>query len=264
MQAANTAASAAFPQPHRAAHWPVLARLALSSALATTLLASAPQAQASLVVQQYSLNAGANLAALDAAVAAGLPPMATAEVGSINFSSRSDGSAGYQGDHFGGDVAWPSTGAFDPALPGNLNFGAVIRTRVYVANAGTYTFGTNSDDGSRLVIDGVTLYNDPTQHAAVDHYATMSLGEGYHELVLSYFNGPGAADLELFAAQGRRSGFDSSFRLVGDTAGGGLAATLPEPATLGLASAALVGLGLGRRRTATRRGHAAGPAPSLG
>jgi len=94
---------------------------------------------------------------------------------------------------------------------------------VLIPAQGTWTFGINSDDGARLRIDGQDVIVDDTLHSPQDAFGTVNLTAGMHEFELVFFERSGGAELELFAAPGERTDVeDGGFRLVGDTAGGGL------------------------------------------
>ena len=68
------------------------------------------------------------------------------------------------------------------------NYGFVFDGYVYAAKDGMYTFYTNSDDGSRLSIAGVSiLNNDGLQEAS----ANICLNEGYHKISVEYFTASG-------------------------------------------------------------------------
>ncbi len=95
---------------------------------------------------------------------------------------------------------------------------------VIIPSTGTWTFGTNSDDGVRLRIDGRTVIDDDRLHAPDNSFGEVSLTAGPHELELIFFERGGGAEVELFAAQGQHSVFNvNAFQLVGDTENGGLA-----------------------------------------
>ena len=53
---------------------------------------------------------------------------------------------------------------------------------------------------------------------------TVNLSAGIHSLDLVFFERGGGAEVELFAAKGTFTAFSGDFKLVGDTAAGGLAA----------------------------------------
>ncbi len=96
---------------------------------------------------------------------------------------------------------------------------------VEIPTTGFYTFGTRSDDGARLRIDGTDLSVDDAFHGPEDRFGTRHLTAGSHSFEVIMFEGAGGDMLEFFAAPGQFTAWDASFRLVGDTANGGLAAT---------------------------------------
>jgi hypothetical protein len=96
-----------------------------------------------------------------------------------------------------------------------------------IPTAGPWTFGVNSDDGFSLELDNGTdnFYMEfPNGRGAADSISTFNVTEaGVYNIRLVQFEGGGGAAGELFAGSGAFGGFDASFRLVGDTANGGLA-----------------------------------------
>ena len=124
---------------------------------------------------------------------------------------------GADGHYPGNDIA-PSTETDDLVLEAT-GF-------VTIPTAGTYTFGLNSDDGGRIVINGTEIMRDDSSHAPQDNFGTIVLGAGTYPFEAVMFQGGGGACMEFFAASGSFTSFNaSSFRLVGDVANGGLAAT---------------------------------------
>ncbi|RYD39308.1 MAG: hypothetical protein EOP85_16170, partial [Verrucomicrobiaceae bacterium] len=106
------------------------------------------------------------------------------------------------------------------------NYAVMATGNITITSAGTYTFGLNSDDGGRILIDGVEIMRDDNWHGAQDSLGTATLTAGQHTFQVVMFEGYYGDCLEFFAAPGNRSSFDANvFRLVGDTANGGLAAT---------------------------------------
>lgn len=65
--------------------------------------------------------------------------------------------------------------------------------QIKITTAGTYTFGTASDDGSRLFIDGVLIVNNDGGKGVTDSSNTVTLSAGYHDVRVDYYNGTGGA-----------------------------------------------------------------------
>ncbi|WP_341407358.1 lamin tail domain-containing protein [Luteolibacter soli] len=116
-----------------------------------------------------------------------------------------------------------------PPLGASDNYAIKLTGWVDIPSAGYYTFGTNSDDGVRVKIDNTTVINDDTFHGPIDNYGSRNLTAGLHTFEVVMFQGTGGDSLEFFAAPGQYTTWNANvFRLVGDTANGGLAAsTLP-------------------------------------
>ena len=143
----------------------------------------------------------------------------------------------------GADGVFPS-GNVAFALPGETH-GLRATGYVTIPSAGAWTFGVNSDDGSRLRVDingdgdfndvGETLINDDSGHGPQTFLATVAaLSAGAHKMEYVFFENYGGDEVELFAQSGSHSSFNGGFRLVGDTASGGLAvATLPDGSSAG-------------------------------
>lgn len=143
----------------------------------------------------------------------------------VNFFDT--GSLGRYGD----DLPFPNNTSGD-----DNDFAIRATGIVTIPESGIWTFGTNSDDGARLRINGRNVINDDTLHAPQDRFGVVTLDAGQHELELIFFERGGGAEVELFAAQGNRSGFSATdFRLVGDVENGGLEITTsPTPGSTGI------------------------------
>ena len=92
-----------------------------------------------------------------------------------------------------------------------------------IPTAGVWTFGVNSDDGGRILIDGVTVMDDPNQHGPEDHLGSVTLTAGSHTFEVWYWERAGGDEGEFYASAGSYTAWTSAMRLVGDTANGGLA-----------------------------------------
>ncbi|MEO5915929.1 MAG: lamin tail domain-containing protein [Luteolibacter sp.] len=130
---------------------------------------------------------------------------------------------------------------------GGDNYAAVATGFVTIPTTGTYTFGLNSDDGGRILIDGTEIMRDDSFHAPQDAFGSISLTAGTHTFQALMFEGGYGDCFEFFAAPGNLTSFDPGvFRLVGDVANGGLAATTTPPGAGGLIGTDLKTLMAGR------------------
>jgi hypothetical protein len=107
---------------------------------------------------------------------------------------------------------------------------------VTIPAAGSWTFGVNSDDGFGLKIGSFEMsYPDP--RGPGDTMATFNFpAAGSYQLRLVFYERGGGSELEFWAAKGAFGAWDeTNFRLVGNTAQGGLA-VVSAPTTGGLGS----------------------------
>jgi len=63
--------------------------------------------------------------------------------------------------------------------------------KVNISAAGTYTFYSNSDDGSRIYVDGTLILNNDGGKAAEDGSIPITLTSGLHDIVIDYINNTG-------------------------------------------------------------------------
>jgi hypothetical protein len=87
--------------------------------------------------------------------------------------------------------------------------------------------GAASDDGVRVVIDGVPVFVADVGASRIDRFGTINLSAGEHAFDVVFFERTGSAQVELFAAPGTHVSFNNTFRRVGDIAGGGLSIVSP-------------------------------------
>jgi hypothetical protein len=125
--------------------------------------------------------------------------------------------------HYGGDGTFPGlTMGAD-----RNNFVVEATATITIPAAGSWTFGVNSDDGFILTLGGASM-SFPNPRGPGDTLQTFNFpAAGDYSLDLVYYECGGGAEVELFAAQGSYGSWASNFRLVGDTANGGLAVTSP-------------------------------------
>ncbi len=165
-------------------------------------------ATAGILIESYSSPTDiTNLAAADALIA-DINPTATSEPDFV--------------DHFdnNGSIGNFSNNLLIPGVPGFTdNFALTAKCNLYIPTTGTYTFGTNNDDGARLRIDNVDVIVDDTLHAPADFFGAATLNKGIHQLSLVFFDFVGGASIELFAMPGT---VGNTYKLIGDTINGGL------------------------------------------
>jgi hypothetical protein len=135
----------------------------------------------------------------------------------INYLNTSDGA------HYGGDATFPGlTIGVD-----RDDFVIHATATITIPAPGAWTFGVNSDDGFSLNIGGVTM-STPNPRAPADTLQTFNFpSAGNYSLDFVYYERGGGAEVELFAIQGTAGAWNSSFKLVGDTANGGLTVFSP-------------------------------------
>jgi hypothetical protein len=141
--------------------------------------------------------------------------------------------SGPQG-HFGSDAPFGvvQQGRKTVGNVDNLSLQAEGVIRISASQAGTWTFGVNSDDGFTLLFPGRSFtsvtngeLSSTSQGQAIrffggramaDTLGVINLPAGDHPFRLTYHEGAGQATVEFFAAKGTYTVFDAEvFRLVG-------------------------------------------------
>jgi hypothetical protein len=89
-----------------------------------------------------------------------------------------------------------------PSTTGNFatsgradNVGAVYTGWITVPTAGTWTFFTSSDDGSRLFIGSSLLVNNDGLHGMTELSGSIALAAGTHAIRIEFFERDGGAGL---------------------------------------------------------------------
>jgi hypothetical protein len=128
------------------------------------------------------------------------------------------------GANYGGDRPFPGL-AIGPDID---DFVIDATATITIPAAGNWTFGVNSDDGFSLTVGGFNVaYPDP--RGPGDTLQTFSFpAAGEYPIHLIFYERGGGSEVELYAAQGSFIAWNpTNFRLVGDTANGGLAVRAP-------------------------------------
>lgn len=76
-------------------------------------------------------------------------------------------------------------------------FGLVFTNQISVSVAANYQFSTNSDDGSKLIIDGTTVVDNDGLHGARLREGTIFLNPGTYDLRVEFFEKNGGQVLEV-------------------------------------------------------------------
>jgi hypothetical protein len=217
--------------------------------LAAFLGAAAPVARASAFTVREVHSAGDAIDSLSKAsqlLSGALPTGGETSVTAalINFVDPQSPSRG----RFGDEVPLPADVAFPGNTAGDDNDFAISATSdLIIPLAGDWTFGINADNGVRLRVGDFVMSRSGFDTATLLQTFNFS-SAGSYPLSLTYYEHTGQSGIELFAAPGAiLDGTNSSFRLLGDTANGGLGLA-PEPVGV-LPLTLLAALLVGRRRT---------------
>ena len=150
------------------------------------------------------------------------------------------------GGNFGGDLSFPQGGGD--------NFVIVAEGFVEIPTAGAWTFQVNQDDPVFVQIGTNGAPQSFEDLGCCDTTrVTLTLDQGIFPIKVVFAEFGGGENLELAAAFGANVTNGAAFRLVGDTANGGLRVVtipVPEPATAMLGMLGMSLLGLRRRRVA--------------
>lgn len=84
-----------------------------------------------------------------------------------------------------------------PAERTDDHFGLVLQGYIKIPETGVYLFTVQSDDGSRLFIDGELVVNNDGLHGIESAEGQIPLEKGYHSIQIWYFEATGAEALEV-------------------------------------------------------------------
>ena len=94
------------------------------------------------------------------------------------------------------EIVEGTTLALNQGLPREGDaFGLKFEASLFVPESGEYTFFVNSDDGSRLFLDGELLINNDGSHGPKEESGKRVLSRGSHPLILTYFDSGGGHSL---------------------------------------------------------------------
>lgn len=87
--------------------------------------------------------------------------------------------------------------AFDLSVPKDRpdTFGLLFTGSLFIPEAGEYTLFTNSDDGSRLYLDGELVVNNDGSHGMREVGGKVRLSAGAHPIAVTYYDQGGAEGL---------------------------------------------------------------------
>jgi hypothetical protein len=77
------------------------------------------------------------------------------------------------------------------------DYGFVFEGFIKVEADGIYSFLLESDDGSKLIIDGVPVVENDGVHGMAEKKAEIAMAKGFHQISLEYFQGAGGSGLAL-------------------------------------------------------------------
>ena len=66
-----------------------------------------------------------------------------------------------------------------------------------IPQEGKYTFYTNSDDGSKLYVNGAEIVDNDGDHGVRERSGSLQLAKGKHLVRVEYFNGGGGFHLDV-------------------------------------------------------------------
>ena len=97
------------------------------------------------------------------------------------------------------DLAYSSSGSPYPGLDDRFknNWGARFSGIIDVPESGNWTFYLNTDDGSELWINGVSLIQNYGMHGMREYSGNINLSAGEHDFRIEFFQGGGPHGLRF-------------------------------------------------------------------
>jgi hypothetical protein len=94
-------------------------------------------------------------------------------------------------------TARDTTASFSIDAPRADEYGYRFATYLKISESGTYGFSLESDDGSRMYVDGALLIDNDGQHGPATRTGDVSLSPGYHRVVVDFFEAGGGQTLNV-------------------------------------------------------------------
>ena len=89
-------------------------------------------------------------------------------------------------------------GGFNLEQPDGVSeYGYIFSGYLFVPTTGSYTFYLESNDGSRLFINGKELINNDGLHGAKEESGKTNLNKGYYPILVKYFQAGNAQKLKV-------------------------------------------------------------------
>ncbi|MBZ9788460.1 T9SS type A sorting domain-containing protein, partial [Psychroflexus sp. CAK57W] len=99
---------------------------------------------------------------------------------------------------YSGNVSDFDVTSLSTSLTGNADtFSIRYKGSINIATAGAYTFYTNSDDGSKLFIDGIEVVDNDGLTAPRERSENITLSAGVHSIEILFFENDGGQILEV-------------------------------------------------------------------
>ena len=118
---------------------------------------------------------------------AGILPTAT--------TTTSTGAGGVTELSYGGISDTAMFQVIAPAYTRTDDIVSRFKGKIAITTPGAYTFGTYSDDGSMLYIDGATVVSNNASQGQTRRTGTIALAPGLHDIDIGYYEGVGANGL---------------------------------------------------------------------
>ena len=76
-------------------------------------------------------------------------------------------------------------------------YGIQFTSKIKIETPGEYRFYANSDDGSKVYINGDLVVDNDGGHGTIERMGAVNLKPGFHDIIVDYHNQAGGAWLEV-------------------------------------------------------------------